>query len=435
MVFCVKCGKGNLPIEKEHAKRIEDGKIIKELPLVNHKGKLLPLFSVIHPSECLICGSKLHKIKNHDRYILSQYGILEIPVIYWECSNEECNAHYTDTIVGVDGPKNYSNGYLDIQLHTRYIGKCSLHNNRRVAEIYTAEPGHSGRAACPTTLWRYEHEMGNIALEKVRSTDVPFTGTVHCDGYWIKTGWRKFIEMKLGRELTNKEWSKLRYKIIYVIATEEKVILDFVITDIQPSYLSLIPLFKNVKDRLGEENITRVVSDEDSAIIDAVSLVLPNATHAFCVFHQLKNLTEMYTKLFKDLKKMPYWDKELYEVGKKLIMAKNCIEASALLNKSNEIIREPHSEASDSAIRYLRKVYKKNRKFLEKGFKPDTNNVMEQLFSFINDFVFMMKSLKRTWSLKNWTANMSNIWNHREFNTGPNRGLTPLQLAGVVKPG
>lgn len=427
--------KGNTPIEKGHAKRIEDGKLVKELPLVNHGGKLLPLFSVIHPSECLICGSKLHKNKNHDRYILSRYGILEIPVIYWECSSEECNAHYTDTIVGVDGPRNYSNGYLDIQLHTRYIGKSSFHNNRRVAEIYTAEPEYSGRAACPTTLWRYEQEMGKIALERVRDTDVPFTGTLHCDGYWIKTGWKKFIERKLGRELTNKEWKRLRYKIIYVIATEDKVILDFIITDTQPSYLSLIPLFKNVKGRLGEESITRVVSDEDSAIIDAVSLVLPNATHAFCVFHQLKNLTEIYTKLFKDLEKMPYWDKELYELGKKLIMAKNCIEASALLKKSNEIIREPHSEASDNAIRYLRKVHRNNTKFLMKGFEPDTNNVMEQLFSFINDFVFMMKSLKRTWSLKNWTANMSNIWNHRPFNTGPNRGLTPLQITGVVKPG
>lgn len=430
----MKYGKGNIPIEKEHAKRIEDGKIIKELPLVNHDGKLLPLFSVIHPSECLICGSKLHKNKDHKRYILSHYGILEIPVIYWECSNEECNAYYADMIVGVDGPRNYSEENLDIQQHTRYEGKCSLHNNRRVGEIYTAEGDYKGRAACPATLWRYEQKQGKLSMDELRNTDVPFTGTLHCDGYWIKTGWRKFIEQRLGRELTNKEWKKLRYKIIYVIATEDKVILDFVITDIRPSYISLIPLFKNVKYRLGEENITRVVSDEDSAIIDAVKYVLPNATHAFCVFHQLKNLTEIYTKLFKNLDTLPYWDNELYELGKKLVMAKNVIESSALLKELYEIMREPHSEASDTAFKYLQKVYKKNRKFLEKGFEPDTNNVMEQLFSFINDFVFQAKSFKRTWSLKNWAFNMFHIWNHRAFNTGPNRGLSPVQIAGVVKP-
>jgi hypothetical protein len=274
-----------------------------------------------------------------------------------------------------------------------------------------------------------------LSLEALRETEVHFTGTLHCDGYWIKTGWRKFIEARLGRKLTTKEWKKLRHKVIYVLATEDKVILDFVITDIRPSYISLIPLFKNVKDRLGEANIKRVVSDEDRAIIDAVSHVLPNATHAFCVFHQLKNLTKIYTKVFKNLKNMPYWDSKLYEIGKKLIMAKNVIESSALLNEAYNIMQEPHSEASDYAFNLLCEVYKKNREFLEKGFEPDTNNVMEQIFSFINDFVFQAKSFKRTESLKNWAANMFHIWNNRAFNTGPNRGLTPLQISGVVKPG
>ncbi len=55
------------------------------------------------------------------------------------------------------------------------------------------------------------------------------------DGYWVKAGWRIFIESQLGRKLTNREWKKLRYHVIYVVATEEKVVLDFEITNIMPS--------------------------------------------------------------------------------------------------------------------------------------------------------------------------------------------------------
>ncbi len=31
----------------------------------------------------------------------------------------------------------------------------------------------------------------------------------------------------MGRKITEKEWKKIRYKSVYVIATKEKVILDF----------------------------------------------------------------------------------------------------------------------------------------------------------------------------------------------------------------
>jgi hypothetical protein len=86
-------------------------------------------------------------------------------------------------------------------------------------------------------------------------------------------------------------------------------------------------------------------------------------------------------------------------------------------------------------MKYLKKIYKKNRTYLEKGFEPETNNVMEQLFSYINDFVYQAKSFKTISGLKNWAANMFHIWNHREFNTGVHRGLTPLQIAGTIEPG
>lgn len=428
-------GKGNIPIDKEHAKRIENGKIVKELPMVNYNGELLPLFTVVSPSNCFDCGGVLHNNKNYNRYIISSYDILEIPVTYWECSTKACNTHYTDVIVGVDGSDNYSEEYMDIQHHTRYEGKCSLFNNRRVGEIYTAEGDYQGRAACPTTLWKYEQKRGKASLEELQNTDVPFNGTIHCDGYWVKDGWRKFVEKRLGRKLTNREWKKLRYKVIYVIATDDKVILDFVITDIQPSFLSLIPLFSRVKIRLGEENIKRVVSDEDSAIIDAVNCVLPNATHAFCVFHQLKNLTKIYLTLFKKLDNVPYNDKQLYEKGKELILAENCIESTAVLRELDKLFRKTNTEASREAMIYLENIYKKNRTFLEKGFVPETNNVMEQLFSFINDFVYQAKSFKIISGLKNWAANMFLVWNHRAFNTGNNRGWAPLEVAKAIDPG
>ena len=287
-------GKGNIPIEKKCARRIENGKIVKELPLVDYQGALLPLFSVASPLRCPKCGSKLNRNKRHDRYVLSHYGVLEIPVTYWECSDDDCNGYCADVIVGVDGSRNYSDEYMAIQYHTRYEGKCSLFNNRRVGEIYTEEGDYRGRAACPATMWKHEQNCGAAYLEELRNIDIPFDGDLYCDGYWVKDGWRKFVEERLGRKLTNKEWKKLRYQVIYVIATGDKVILDFVITDIQPSFISLIPLFSRVKNRLGEINIKRVVSDEEWAIIDAVSHVLPNATHAFCVFHQLKHLTRIY---------------------------------------------------------------------------------------------------------------------------------------------
>jgi len=42
-------------------------------------------------------------------------------------------------------------------------------------------------------------------------------------------------------------------------------------------------------------------------------------------------------------------------------------------------------------MKYAAEVYRKNRKLLEKGFVPETNN-MEQLFSVFNDFAIMCVS-------------------------------------------
>jgi hypothetical protein len=351
-------------------------------------------------------------------------------VIYWVCSNDACNSHYHDKIIGVTGSKNYSDEYLDKQFYTRYKGKCSLFNNRTVGEIYTSEGDYEGRAACPATLWKYEQGNGTVSIEELRKTDVDFDGTIHCDGYWIKEGWRKFIEMQLGRELSNKEWKKLRYKVIYVIATNDKVILDFEITDIQPSYISIIPLFSRVKIRLGEDNIKKVVSDEDSAIIGAVNSVLPDAIHSFCVFHQLKNLTKLYLDDFKTLDKLPYWDKMFYKIAQELILADNTILSTIKLQELRSMFKDQYlTTTSENAMQFIEEAYKKNKKILMSGFVPETNNVMEQLFSFINDFVYQIKSFKISSGLKNWASNMFSVWNSREFNTGKYRGLSPLDIS------
>ena len=64
----VRIGKDNIPIEKEYAKRIEDGKIVKKLPTVMFNGKLAHLFDVIHPTICIDCGAKLYIDQYWNRY-------------------------------------------------------------------------------------------------------------------------------------------------------------------------------------------------------------------------------------------------------------------------------------------------------------------------------------------------------------------------------
>ena len=229
-------------------------------------------------------------------------------------------------------------------------------------------------------------------------------------------------------------WKRLRHKVIYVIATVDKVILDFKITDVKPPYFALIPLFLRVKERLGVDNIEKVVSDKDSAIINTVSQVLPDKQHSFCVFHQLKKLTRIYLDKFDTLKKVPKLDKIFYETGKELIMVENVVESTAILNKLKKLIKKDLSRTSEKAMKYLKDKYKKNRKLLEKEFLPETNNVMEQLFSFINDFVFQARSFKTLSGLKNWASNLFQTWNEREYNTGRFAGLSPLDISRLLKP-
>ncbi len=87
-------GKGNKKINKGLAKQTESGQIIQILPEVQFGGRMLPLFTPISPIKCEICGSPLKINDHYARYVISSYGIIECPVIYWICS--KCNKHHTD---------------------------------------------------------------------------------------------------------------------------------------------------------------------------------------------------------------------------------------------------------------------------------------------------------------------------------------------------
>lgn len=101
------------------------------------------------------------------------------------------------------------------------------------------------------------HEQKQAAISKQEHLDqnAGFDGTLYVDGDWIKKGWKKEFETLIGREITVKEWKKMRYKSVYIIVTKEKVILDFEVTDRLPTIEALIPLFIRIKNRFPEGKI------------------------------------------------------------------------------------------------------------------------------------------------------------------------------------
>jgi hypothetical protein len=421
-------GKGNIPINISIAKRTEDGQAIQDLPLTDYQGQKVPLFTVISPKTCQCCDSSLKVHQHYTRYIISSYGIIECPTTYWVCSNPECRSHANDVVIGVAPSANYSDEFLEKQKYVRYSGKCSLWNSRSVGEIYTKGlTDVQGRAPCPATLWKFEQHEGEKSYSALQNLDISSCEELYIDGYWVKDGWRKFIEEKLGRELTEREWKKMRYKVIYTVATKDKVIVDFQITNIMPSYLEIVPLMVRIKRRSGGM-VKKIVSDEDNAIIGAVSAVLPDITHLFCVFHQLQNVTKKYLDQFKFIDNIPENEKVIYEYSQSLLMSETVIESTSLLNDIMELSRTLRlSKASKKVIKYVEEMYHKNRKYLEKGLQPETNNVMEQLFSLIDDVVYQARSFKTQNGMKNFFSNLFCIFNHRAFNTGKRRGYSPIE--------
>ena len=420
--------RGNKPFIHYPACTIEDGQIIKELPLVPYDDSHVHLFSVISPIRCTKCGQPLKLNSNYVRVIISTFEALKIPVTYWICSDKRCGKSHPDHIVGVTGGNNYSDEFKEKGHYTRYEGKCSLHNTGIVGQIFTNDTGHMGRSPCATTTWRYEQKMGALSLTKLRETDVGFNGKLYTDGIYIKTGWKKNLEIMLNRKLSQKEWRRLRHKVVYVVATEEKVILDFQIANQQPSFLELIPLFSRLKVRFGK-NVETIVSDEEWAIIKAAKHVFPDVNFKFCVFHQLQKINDKFFEVYQDKAHIPDIDLEFFNLFKKLILSENVIESSACISVINELMRKNKtSKVVQDTYKYVMKKYLSNRELFEKNIMPETNNTMEQIFSTIKDFVIQCRSFKIVKGLKNWIANLFYIKNSTPFKTGNNRGKSPLEI-------
>ena len=422
-------GKGNKIICKSMVKTIFEGNILIPLPKLLVGNRFHSLFSIISPTHCDYCGTKLYVNSHYTRFILTSYGTITRNTTYWICPN--CKKNFHDQIVGVSGSANYSDEFYDKQKFVRYDGRCSLNNSCGIGERYTEGlTDICGRAPCASSLWLHEQKQATISKQELLDQNPDFDGTLYVDGDWIKKGWKKKFETLIGREITLKEWKKMRYQSVYVIATKEKVILDFEITDRLPKVEALIPLFLRIKNRFPEGKIQKIVSDEDKAIIGAVKSVFPEVVHSFCVFHQLKNVSKKYSDEFGSVKDIPDNDKLVYNEICQLIQSDTVINSvvcfqNILTLDSNLKL----SKASHKAISYAKEIFEKNTSYLKKGFTSETDNTMEQIFSLIGDVVDKARSFKTDNGLTNFCYNLFAYFNKRCFRTGKWAGFSPLMRA------
>jgi hypothetical protein len=290
--------------------------------------------------------------------------------------------------------------------------------------------GICGRAPCASSSWLYEQKQAALSRQELLDQNTDFDKTLYVDGDWIKKGWKTKFETLIGRELTIKEWKKMRYQSVYVIATKEKVILDFEITDRLPTIEALLPLFIRIKNRFPEGKIQKIVSDEDKAIIGAVKSVFPEVAHSFCVFHQLKNVSKRYSDEFNSIKNIPGNDELVYNEICQLIRSDTVISAVVCFQKIRELDSNLElSKVSHKAISYAKEIFKKNISFLKKGFTPETDNKIEQIFSLIGDIVDKARSFKTDSGLTNFCYNLFTYFNKRCFRSGKWRGFSPLMRA------
>jgi hypothetical protein len=222
----------------------------------------------------------------------------------------------------------------------------------------------------------------------------------------------------------------MRYQSVYVIATKEKVILDFEVTDRLPTIDALIPFLIRIKNRFAEGKIQKIVSDEDKAIIGAVKSVFPDVVHSFCVFHQLKNVSKRYSDEFESIAHIPDNDKLVYSEICKLIQSDTVISSVVCFKNILEFeCNLELSKASHKAISYAKEIFERNVGFLKKGFTPETDNTMEQIFSLIGDIVDKARSFKTDNGLTNFCCNLFVHFNKRCFHTGKWAGFSPLMRA------
>src|SRR5674536_334351 len=315
--------KGNKSINKSMVKTIFEGNILIPLPKVLVGNRFHSLFSIISPTHCDFCGTKLNVNSHYTRFILTSYGTITRNTKYWICTN--CKKKFNDIIGEI-----YIEGLTVI---------C-------------------WRAPCASSLWLHEQKQATISKQELLDQNTDFDGTLYVDGDWIKKGWKKKFETLIGREITVKEWKKMRYKSVYVIATKEKVILDFEVTDRLPPIEALIPLFMRIKNRFPEGKIQKIVSDEDKAIIGAVKSVFPEVAHSFCVFHQLKNVSKRYNDEFKSKENIPDNDKLVCNEICQLINSDTvinsvvCFQNILKLESNLELSKASHKTISYACLLY-----------------------------------------------------------------------------------
>jgi hypothetical protein len=419
-------GRGNKIIEKSMIKTIFEGNILIPLPKVLVGNRYHSMFSLISPTHCDFCGTKLNVNSHYTRSILTSYGTIPCDTAYRICPS--CKKHFHDEVVGVSGSANYSDEFYEKQKFVRYDGRCSLNNSCRIGETYTEGlTDICGRAPCASSLWLHEQKQAAVSKQELLYQSPDFDGTLYIDGDWVKKGWKNKFENLIGREVTLKEWKKMRYQSVYVIATKEKVILDFEITDRLPTIEALIPLLMRIKNRFPEGKIQKIVSDEDKAIIGAVKSVFPEIVHSFCVFHQLKNVSKRYSDEFESVVNIPYDDKLVYNEICKLIQSDTIIYSVVCFQNILELESNLElSKASHKAISYAKEIFVKNIGFLKKGFTPETDNTMEQIFSLIGDVIDKARSFKTDSGLTNFCYNLFVHFNKRCFRTGKWAGFSPL---------
>lgn len=419
-------GKGNITIDRSMIKTVVSGKIIIPLPNVLFGNRYYPMFSILSPTHCDACDTNLHVNSHHTRLILSSYGTIALNITYWTCP--VCKKHFHDQIIGVPGSANYSSEFYEKQMSVRYNGRCSLNNSQRIGETYTEGlTAFCGRAPCATSTWLYEQKQAELSKQELLSQNIGFDGTLYIDGKWIKRCGKKKLEDLLGKELSKKEWNKIRYKSVYVVATKEKVILDFEITKNLPKSEDLLPLLIRIRNRFPESTIQKIVSDEDKAITKAIKAVFPEVVHGFCIFHQLKNVIKRYSDEFKRIENIPDDEKVVYDEICQLIRSDTVIDA--VIHYRNIVNSQSNlklSEASKNAISYAKEIFSKNKDLLKEGFIPETDNTMEQIFSLICDIINVTRSFKSSSGLANFCYNLFTYFNKRSFCTGKWRGFSPL---------
>ncbi len=208
-------GRGNKSIENSMVKTIFEGNVLIPLPKLLVENRFHSLFSLISPTHCDFCGAKLNVNSHYTRSILTSYGTITCNTTYWICPT--CKKHFHDQIVGVSGSANYSDEFYDKQMLVRYDSRCSLHNSCRVGETYTEGlTDICSRAPCASSLWLHEQKQSVFSKQELLDQNPDFDGTLYIDGDRVKKGWKKKFETLIGREITLKEWKKMRYQSVYV---------------------------------------------------------------------------------------------------------------------------------------------------------------------------------------------------------------------------